>query len=402
MFRNLTDIDLLAGEAIRVKHVATMDLVSAAPGECVAEALAWMVVNDFDVAPARAADRIMGFVRRADLEMLEAEDRVSGALRPLSDARTIASSASLLALLELLRETPWALVSEDDEPCGIVTWADLARPAVSLFVFAGILAVEAGLRRLAGSYSNRPIADVSVGAGADEADYLPQVLSLARESPELRRDLGYPSKTKFKNATDFLIGLRNDLAHGRSILAGAEPAKRLDHLARLDALLHQISHLAGDRQQVWDAFERTEILGADNRLWTGPDAVDPGLGWPVHVITAENPFEEVLQDVVNQERTAALRSVLELRGLQFQPVVGQSPDGAWREQSFAVAGLTRDEACALGKLFCQRAIFELDAQSLAVVAVDGGIRGRRARGRAGSMRLARDTPCPPSASGSTS
>jgi hypothetical protein len=74
-----------------------------------------------------------------------------------------------------------------------------------------------------------------------------------------------------------------------------------------------------------------------------------------------------------------LSEILSARGLEFQPVLGRSPDSNWTEPSFAVHGLSRVEACKLARRLGQRAVFELDADEFRVVSADGGVRkqGRR-------------------------
>jgi hypothetical protein len=79
----------------------------------------------------------------------------------------------------------------------------------------------------------------------------------------------------------------------------------------------------------------------------------------VHVITAWNPGDErpsrEENDVANEELLTELLS----RGLNPCRAVGADPDSDHAEESWAVVGLSDEEACALGAAFGQVAVFRL-------------------------------------------
>jgi len=146
-----------------------------------------------------------------------------------------------------------------------------------------------------------------------------------------------------------------------------------------------VRRLLDDHAHVWDAFASTEIMGLDDApvIWAGRGATPLPLPEPVHVITAQNPHERVLEDNVNNERHQLLHHYLEMRFPKagLMEVVGRSSSGPWAEASWAISGLTRTEALAIAQRFQQRAIFELTEADLLVIGVDGQERRRIRRCR---------------------
>lgn len=75
---------------------------------------------------------------------------------------------------------------------------------------------------------------------------------------------------------------------------------------------------------------------------TGP--FPPGVAH-LHVITACNPYSQVLDPADNAVRIARLAEELAAAGLAHAEAVGRAPDHSWSEPSFAV--LDADEATVL-------------------------------------------------------
>lgn len=72
-------------------------------------------------------------------------------------------------------------------------------------------------------------------------------------------------------------------------------------------------------------------------------------------ITAHNPGEE-LEPAENETRQAALEAHVRRRGFPMIPGVGRDDAGTWAEASVLVLGISREEACALGREYGQNAI----------------------------------------------
>jgi CBS domain-containing protein len=379
---NTADIDRLASSAIRVEHFATHRIVDAPLDALVSEVRAWMDVNDFDVVPILSNEQPM-VVLRAELAKVGDDQPLAASASPVIEEQIVSSSTPLPIALDALRAHGWLLVYDNNDVTGIVTQSDLGRPAISIYIFARMISLEHGLRRLLGSHSSNPITDEPPN-DPDSADpkYLKDVLKEIRKIPELVECLGFSSKTAFDRGTNFLVELRNHIAHGRSILAQAEDAQdAVQRIKKLETLVSKISNLLREREQVWRAFEATNVIQKVHAdiVWAGPGATPLPLPTPIHIITAYNPFEKVLNREENQQRQEALERLLNLRSVQFTSVCGVSPDGQWVEPSFAVHGLNRSAACALARYIGQRAIFELDDEFLYVIESDENVRGKRHR-----------------------
>ena len=134
--------------------------------------------------------------------------------------------------------------------------------------------------------------------------------------------------------------------------------------------------------KVWDVFIGAYIVeNSDNKIvWSGPQAQALPLKTPIHVITACNPLGKVLTDNKNIRHNQSLQKHIEQLSLEYKHVTGRSPSGDWQEASFAISGLTRDEACELAQVFDQRAIFELNEDELLVIEVNSHqVKRRRPR-----------------------
>ena len=88
----------------------------------------------------------------------------------------------------------------------------------------------------------------------------------------------------------------------------------------------------------------------------------------VHVLTAWNPGDERPSREENDDANEKLRIELVSRGLNPCRAVGADPDSEHAEESWAVHGLSDDEARALGTAFGQVAVFRLTATGQAVLA----------------------------------
>ena len=112
-----------------------------------------------------------------------------------------------------------------------------------------------------------------------------------------------------------------------------------------------------------------------------PDAA-PGrvaglLAAPVIILTAGDPYPEVLDDAANEARAAALIAQLDAAGIAHLPALGRSPDHRESEVSRALLDVDRATALRLAADHGQLAVFEIDADTIACVAVeDASVRTR--------------------------
>ena len=119
---------------------------------------------------------------------------------------------------------------------------------------------------------------------------------------------------------------------------------------------------------IWDKYISSHIYDSDI-IWSGPNTRTLPLDCPIHIITAYNPFDKILSPNDNQCRNEFLLADLKHQASDIKPVIVTSPNNNWRDDSFAVHGFSREQACKLARSYDQRAIFELNQHQLKVVAV---------------------------------
>jgi hypothetical protein len=79
---------------------------------------------------------------------------------------------------------------------------------------------------------------------------------------------------------------------------------------------------------------------------------------PFAILTAFNPRSMLLPRKVNDSRHSVLRDMLVLGCYRVEQCVGyeEDPEGTWREPSWLVHGMDRDEAVSFGRVFRQNTI----------------------------------------------
>ena len=79
---------------------------------------------------------------------------------------------------------------------------------------------------------------------------------------------------------------------------------------------------------------------------------------PFTLLTAFNPRSMLLPRKVNESRHSVLRDMLILGCYRVEQCVGyeEDPEGTWREPSWLVHDMDRDEAVAFGRVFRQNTI----------------------------------------------
>jgi hypothetical protein len=125
--------------------------------------------------------------------------------------------------------------------------------------------------------------------------------------------------------------------------------------------------------QTWDEFRRTFVridTGEGQVLEVHPAGPGergeylPGEAGPLHIVTACNPQGRQQSEEANFEANRRLLCELAVNDdVLAWPTTGHGTDDAgaetdWSEPGVTVAGLSRDEALALGRRYDQAAIFE--------------------------------------------
>lgn len=96
----------------------------------------------------------------------------------------------------------------------------------------------------------------------------------------------------------------------------------------------------------------------DGDVVQDPSSLPEILTRPFTILTAFNPRSMLLPRKVNDARHSVLRDLLILGCYRVEQCVGyeEDPEGTWREPSWLVHGMERDEAVSFGRVFRQNTI----------------------------------------------
>lgn len=387
-------------KTVRVGAVIAQPMWTVRPRQPAWEAAAELAAREFDVA-AVADDPINRFVT---LEALQSsKGTVAGVARPIRASDIVSANLPLDDLFSVLAARPEVFVIEGDRVTGLVTRSDLQSPAVGVLVFAHLLAIEGALaallldefgtevldqlpaaRREKAEKAYANAAEMGVQIGIGEGLNLSDWLTLTKRSRRLLATLG-TSATQWEKRTSRLVSMRDDLAHGRTILHRRDAESAIQAFVDARTLADELWTVVTEGGQPWSDYLQTTIcrIGRGRRPLAGRN---PATAWPwaapVHVLTAWNPSSIVRPKAANDAANKELEALLRKRGLDTERVIGRADDRSWSEESLLVAGMSRSEAAELGCRFGQLAIFELDAEEMRVVrASDGHVVERAPRRR---------------------
>ncbi|MEO8799902.1 MAG: DUF3293 domain-containing protein [Polyangiaceae bacterium] len=99
-------------------------------------------------------------------------------------------------------------------------------------------------------------------------------------------------------------------------------------------------------------------VSLDGDVVTDPSTLPELLTKPFAVLTAYNPRSMLLPRKVNETRHTVMRDMLILGCYRVEACVGydDEPEGTWREPSWLVHSMERDEAISFGRVFRQNSI----------------------------------------------
>ncbi|MGI8940114.1 MAG: DUF3293 domain-containing protein [Iamia sp.] len=121
---------------------------------------------------------------------------------------------------------------------------------------------------------------------------------------------------------------------------------------------------------IWDSFNHTVLVTWDGtglpKVLAGAVAESIPSG-TLHAITGWNPEGIDADPKTNADAHRRLVHRLKDEALDWDPVVGASPDGSHHELGVITGDLSRTDAAALGAEFDQLAVFELDDEHITVV-----------------------------------
>ena len=110
----------------------------------------------------------------------------------------------------------------------------------------------------------------------------------------------------------------------------------------------------------------------DGDVVTDPSTLPEVLTRPFAVLTAYNPRSMLLPRKVNDGRHNVLRDLLILGCYRVEQCVGyeEDPEGTWREPSWLVHGMDRDEAVSFGRVFRQNSVLICNKARPEIVVTD--------------------------------
>lgn len=378
----------LIDSTLTVADIVSRPIWSLRPGMSARDAVAAMETHGFDIAGV-GPDPIQSYVSKNDL--LNHKGTVKGKRRQIPASKCVEQSLPIGKLFGLLVDNEQVFVLDGDQVRWIVARADLAAPAVSIAVLSYLTAIEAGLKLMSRSHAEDEIKAALPEKRITEANelferllsrgletelrdclYLGDWLQFAGKTPAVRERLNFGSRQEFLKFVGAFGDVRNDAAHGRSVLASADAPSALRRIDRIREFCERVWRALDSQRPIWDAFASTVIVRqTTRRVLVGPGAQrDWPFGEPCHVVTAWNPDGIWTSESRNAAANLRLEAIITRLGDHVERVIGRSIDGGWREDSFAVTGLGREQAVDIGRMFGQKAIFEIDQTSVRVVRCD--------------------------------
>jgi hypothetical protein len=373
----------LATDVFLAEHICNRAPLQLNPTRSALQASLLMQLFQLEQAPIENSNG-QQIVRHSDILGTSSVQFVSAFATETPAEHWITHTASLHDALEQLGQRGWLFVRSKDTFIGTISRLDLGRPIVSTYLFAVILDIERGLRRLYGSYVGQPIPDEPAGypAGRDnpgtKADTFETAIKYVCSCEPLIDALGFTGKSKARDALYRIKKLHDDLAHARTVLEFREEfGATVRRIRNIESIASHVRGLLLDRESIWHAYANTTIHAAEDQLavLAGVGAKTLSMLPPVFAISAQNPHEQFLGEDENTRRTEILgeylKAIPEISAIE--KVIGRSADPitTWAEESWAVSGLTRAQALEVGRLFGQRAIFELTEHEKLTISADG-------------------------------
>ena len=212
-------------QGLHVRHIATFDVVTCAPGDEIADV--FVRYPEFDQIPVKDSGHVIGVLERDENDQ---QGKASAHLRHLDDGILVAAEQPLDKFLTLMAEHPfYRLVLDGVHVSGIVTRSDLLKLPVRLLAFTLATSMETLMK---------DVISQELPSAEEWLEYLSpgrqeKIRARQAEFEELRMDpplldlTDYCDKytillkncmlgKQFKSDLVKIEGLRNTIAHGRS------------------------------------------------------------------------------------------------------------------------------------------------------------------------------------------
>jgi len=194
----------------------------------------FMQANDFDVVGVRSDGRITGFVKRDSLCNGICEQNKY----TLADAAVLSDGDPLLRVITELNQAPFLFVTVFGDICGIITHADLQKPAVRMWLFGIVTLIEMRFSELVeqncpdGAWKEflsegRLQKANALLAERSRRNQRLQLLDclqfsdkgqIVARNEDIRKHTIFQSRRQAEDAIKKLEQLRNNLAHAQDIL----------------------------------------------------------------------------------------------------------------------------------------------------------------------------------------
>jgi len=247
--------------SLTVLQLAELDLKRADPARSAEQTCQWMHKHGFDAAPLDEPESYR-FVGASWLE--PNGDPVVGQARLIDATLLVSSDLGLADGVSRLKAHPYYFVLQRDNLQGIVTRADLQRPAVGMVLFSLILTSEAAANAIIDRCLGRTWIEhlpVEQRARVDEIFnqrvrtntqvtrleclMLHDRLRLLGRCDRVVSELGFASGKQFKSWKERLVNLRDNLAHGGGLLhAESDPVHAIQLFEDVRSFAERIWELA--------------------------------------------------------------------------------------------------------------------------------------------------------------
>lgn len=117
----------------------------------------------------------------------------------------------------------------------------------------------------------------------------------------------------------------------------------------------------GLNEELWQAFESTVLTSSSGSHW------EPS-SFPCFIVSACCPYSLPFDSARDSALHREMKGLLELLEAPHEEIIGRSPDKQWQEPCWAIYGITKGQALALGRLYQQWAVFCWDDNGREVVA----------------------------------
>jgi hypothetical protein len=236
--------------SLTVLQLAELDLKRADPARSAEQTCQWMHKNGFDAAPLDEPEPYR-FVGASWLE--PNGDAVIGQARVIDATLLVSSDLGLADGVSRLKARPYYFVLQRDNLQGIVTRADLQRPAVGMVLFSLILTSEAAANVIIDRCLGRtwiehlPVKQVRTNTQVTRLEclMLHDRLHLLGNCDRVVPELGFASSKQFKSWKERLVKLRDNLAHGGGLLhAESDPVQAIQLFEDVRSFAERIWELA--------------------------------------------------------------------------------------------------------------------------------------------------------------